>query len=147
MSIFDRFKKSKTAGIKEKETKKEESKVFQAEKALPVESKISASKSTEFKKSEKIESWRLLIRPVISEKATDLAARSQYIFEVASFATKSEIKKAIFNLYNVKPVKINIINLSGKKVRYGRSRGQTKKWRKAIVILRPQDKIEVYQGV
>ena len=60
---------------------------------------------------------------------------------------KVEVKKAIRTIYNVEPIKVNIANFSGKSVRYGRIKGKTKNWKKAIVTLKQGDKIEVYEGV
>lgn len=157
MGIFDRFKKNETLKVKSDKAKVKQAKIKSEKKAKETpeskedknEVKIKAATQPQsgLKKSQKIEDWRILIKPLISEKATILNEKSQYVFEVAPFATKSEIKKAIVSLYNVKPVKINIINFSGKKVRYGKAHGKTKKWRKAIIMLKPEDKIEIYQGV
>jgi large subunit ribosomal protein L23 len=87
---------------------------------------------------------RLLMKPVVSEKATSLAAENKYVFAVSMAANKIEIKKAIQNLYGVTPFKINIIHIKGKNVRYGRTEGVTKNWKKAIVTLSPGQKIDIY---
>ena len=60
---------------------------------------------------------------------------------------KIDVKKAIRTIYEVDPIKVNILNLSGRKVRYGKTRGKTKRWKKAIVTLKKGDSIEVYEGV
>ena len=60
---------------------------------------------------------------------------------------KIEIKKAIQAVYGVMPLKVNISNLSGKKIRLGRVQGVTKNKKKAIVTLKAGDKIQVYEGV
>ena len=85
---------------------------------------------------------RVLIRPLITEKATNLSAIGKYLFEVAPKANKADIKKAIKFLYKVNPIKVNIIKVRGKKVRYGKARGKTKNWKKAIVTLKKGEKIE-----
>jgi len=85
---------------------------------------------------------RVLIRPLITEKATNLSAIGKYLFEVAPKANKTDIKKAIKFLYKVNPIKVNIIKVRGKKVRYGKARGKTKNWKKAIVTLKKGEKIE-----
>lgn len=85
---------------------------------------------------------KYLIRPIITEKAVNNQQYNQYTFEVAVDANKVEIKKAIEELYQVQPIRVNIIRRQGKQVRYGRSMGRTKKWKKAIVFLYPGDKIE-----
>ncbi|MGC9049085.1 MAG: 50S ribosomal protein L23 [Patescibacteria group bacterium] len=85
---------------------------------------------------------RILIKPIITEKATGLETLNKYVFEVSPRTNKIEIKKAIKELYNVEPLKIQIINIKGKFVRYGRARGKTKNWKKAIVTLKRGEKID-----
>jgi large subunit ribosomal protein L23 len=152
MGIFDRFKKiAKPAPKKETKKTKVKSEKKEKKQVTPrIETEVKETppkKVAELKKSQTIEPSKILLKPIISEKATDLNARSQYVFEVAPLASKSEIAKAIVSLYGVRPVKINIINMTGKKIRYGRVTGKTKNWKKAVVTLKPEDKIEVYQGV
>lgn len=74
-------------------------------------------------------------------------ALNKYIFEVSRSANKVEIKKAIQELYNVRPLSVNIINSDGKKVRSGRNYGQTKRIKKAIVTLQKGDTIKLYEGL
>jgi len=90
---------------------------------------------------------RVLVKPLVTEKAADMGAHGQYAFVVDTKMNKIEIKKAIRSVYNVEPVAVNIINMIGKSVRYGRSFGRRKNWKKAIVTLKPGDKIEIYEGV
>lgn len=109
------------------------------------ESKSNAKKSN--LKRDDAMAYQILKKPVITEKATYLAAFNKYIFAVPVSATKSEVKKKVQNVFGVKVVKVNMIKKSGKKVRYGRRTGRTKNWKKAIVTLTPGDKIEIYEGV
>lgn len=90
---------------------------------------------------------KILVKPMITEKATALGALNKYVFEVNPKMNKVEIKKAIRSIYNVDPIAVNIANYSGKKVRFGRIKGQRKGWKKAIITLKAGDKIEVYEGV
>jgi len=92
-------------------------------------------------------SYKWIIRPVITEKATYLAVENKYIFEVALKANKIEVRKAIEKLYGVNVIKINIIRSRGKKVTYGRISGVTKRTKKAIVTLKDGQSISVYEGV
>ncbi|MFH1225862.1 MAG: 50S ribosomal protein L23 [bacterium] len=87
----------------------------------------------------------VLIRPLITEKASGLAVINQYVFSVAPQANKIEIKKAIEELYGVSPIAVNIIKMRGKNVRSGRTQGQTKNWKKAIVTLKKGESIKVYE--
>ncbi|MEK7512272.1 MAG: 50S ribosomal protein L23 [Patescibacteria group bacterium] len=91
--------------------------------------------------------YKIISKPLITEKATDLTAQNKYCFVVPNGVNKSEMIKAIINLYGIKPIKINFIKRRGKNVRYGHSQGVTKEVKKAIVTLAPTDKIELYEGV
>jgi large subunit ribosomal protein L23 len=84
---------------------------------------------------------------VVTEKATNLAGISKYAFRVSNDANKIEVARAIYHVYGVKPLAINMICMRGKNVRHGRTSGKTKNWKKAIVTLKPGDKIEIYEGV
>ena len=92
-------------------------------------------------------SYKWIIKPVITEKATYLGAENKYIFEVSLKANKIEVRKAIEKLYNVNVLKVNIIRSRGKKVTYGRISGTTKRTKKAIVTLKQGQSISVYEGV
>lgn len=91
--------------------------------------------------------YQNLIKPMVSEKSSFLAAEGKYVFIVHADANKIEIKKAVQRAYNVRVRDVNVINTRGKEVRFGRVRGRTKDWRKAIVTLEPGEKIELYEGV
>lgn len=90
---------------------------------------------------------RVLVRPLVTEKAANLAAAQQYVFVVSRQANKIEVAKAIQDAYGVKPVKVNLMNVPGKAVARGRIRGQRSDWRKAIVTLAKGQSIKVYEGV
>lgn len=115
--------------VKKKEKQKPEKKIEQK----PVQ-KLS-------KKATKI-AYNILIRPIITEKATFGETHGVYTFEIAPHANKILVKQAIRELYNVEPVKVNIILRKGKQVRYGRTSGRTKNRKRAIVYLKLGDKIE-----
>ena len=110
MGIFDRFKKTaKPAPKKESKKTRVKSEKKEKKQAAPrPETEIKEApikKLTELKKSQNIDPGKILFKPIISEKATDLNARGQYVFEVAPSASKSEIAKAIVNL----PDKVEVI--------------------------------------
>jgi len=86
---------------------------------------------------------KILIRPIITEKATLLSGDNKYMFEVSSDANKIEVAKAFEVTYKIKPIKINVIRVKGKAIRYGQTSGRTKLWKKAIVTLKVGDKIEL----
>ncbi|MBL7053909.1 50S ribosomal protein L23 [Patescibacteria group bacterium] len=83
-----------------------------------------------------------LTRPIITEKAMVLQEQGVYTFEVPINANKIMIKKAIKELYGFMPVRVNIIKSKGKRKRYGKSMGITKKRKKALVYLKKGEKIE-----
>lgn len=169
MGLFDRFKKPKTEKSSQKEAgrakkikdqeklrKQREAELkkrqFQAVGSTGVEAKREEKtegkkdKSEEKKKSVRTETGiapRVIIRPLITEKATDLGIENKYVFEVAALVNKIEVKKAVSHLYGVQPIKVSIINMRGRDVRYGRSTGSTKRWKKAVVTLKPGDKIDI----
>lgn len=98
-------------------------------------------------KKENSNAYKILVKPLITEKATNLSAENKYLFEVSMGSNKVEIKKAIQDVYGVEPEKINIIRSEGKKVRYGRSMGKKKDWKKAMVTLPKGKTINIYEGV
>ena len=91
--------------------------------------------------------FRVLLRPIISEKGTILAEQNTYLFRVAKQASKPEIARAIYHVYGIKPIRIRVMNVLGKRRKSGRSQGQTQDWKKAVVILPAGQKIQVYEGV
>jgi len=156
MGFFDRFKKSKEEKkqvMQKKETKVEKKKEAttlkpKAEGSAPVLFKEKKETKTARKKSDDTKNaYRVLISPVVTEKATTLVAENKYEFEVASNTNKIEVKKAIKNVYGFEPLEVNIINVRGKRASYGRVEGKRKNWKKAIVTLKKGDKIEIYEGV
>lgn len=84
-----------------------------------------------------------LVRPHITEKAAILAEKGTYVFEVARDTNKIEIAKAIESLYNVKPARVNIINLPKTNVFVRGKSGVKSGVRKALVTLKKGDKIEI----
>lgn len=95
-------------------------------------------------KKEFNEAYRLLRQPLVTEKSVNLSSlKNQYAFAVAPGATKNEVKKVIQDLYGVKVWRVNILNTQGKKRRVGRYEGFKPGFKKAIVFLDKEDKIEV----
>ncbi|MEK9183258.1 MAG: 50S ribosomal protein L23, partial [Patescibacteria group bacterium] len=90
---------------------------------------------------------RLLLKPLVTEKITYLQSNGQYGFEVLPSANKLEVKKAIEAIYGVQVVKVRMINIMGKEVRYGRVFGQRKDRKKAIITLKKGERIELHKNV
>ena len=89
----------------------------------------------------------VLRRPLVTEKNTILQAQNKYAFEVAKEANKPQIKQAVEKAFKVKVTSVNVIKVAGKTRRVGRQLVSTPSWKKAIVTLRPGDKIEIFEGV
>ncbi len=81
--------------------------------------------------------------PHISEKATNLGAINQYVFEIFPKSNKIEVKKAIENIYGVDVLSVNIIKIPGKKRRVGRTEGFRPGYKKAVVTIKEGQKIEI----
>jgi len=94
------------------------------------------------------EDYQIILRPVITEKATILKEeKGQYCFEVARYANKHEVKSAIERLFNVKVESVRLVNVQGKIKRLGRSLGKRKDRKKAFVELKQGEKpIEFFEG-
>jgi large subunit ribosomal protein L23 len=84
----------------------------------------------------------ILIQPRISEKAGKMAEMNKYVFLVASNTNKIEVKKAVEAAYKVKVTRVNVIRNEGKMRNFGRTKGATSDFKKAIVTLKKGDKIE-----
>jgi len=84
--------------------------------------------------------------PVITEKSYSLASQDKYTFKVDPVANKIEIKKAIEELFKVKVLKVNTLRMKGKPKRVRNIPGYRPGYKKAIVTLRPGDKIEVFES-
>ena len=91
--------------------------------------------------------FEILRRPIITEKSTSLQEKGRYVFEVAPSATKHQIKAAVKNAFEVDVLKVNTMNMRGKKKRYGPHLVPKKSWKKAIVTLAPGNTITIFEGV
>jgi large subunit ribosomal protein L23 len=91
--------------------------------------------------------YEVLRRPLITEKNAVLQAQGKYAFEVAGEANKPQIKQAVEKAFKVKVTAVNVITVPGKTRRVGRRQVLTQSWKKAVVSLKPGDKIEFFEGV
>lgn len=93
----------------------------------------------------------ILRRPVVTEKSNYQASKlNQYVFEVAAFANREQVKTAVETAFDVEVVRVNIINLPAKSHRNSRSRRMALRssgFKKAIVALKAGDRIPVFEGV
>jgi large subunit ribosomal protein L23 len=140
MALLDIFKKKKK---EEKIEKKEKKEIEEKEKKEKEEAEKPSKKILEKKERKFQEAWRILKAPHITEKATKLTEKNQYVFKVFPNANKTEIKKAIESLYGVDVINVKIINIPKKERRLGRITGWRKGYKKAIVRIKEGQKIEV----
>jgi large subunit ribosomal protein L23 len=84
----------------------------------------------------------IIKNPRVTEKASFASEQNVYTFDVTEFANKTEIKKAIFTLYKVKPVKVNVLSVPKKNIMSKGKAGVKGGGRKALVYLKKGDKLE-----
>ncbi len=89
----------------------------------------------------------IIIKPVVTEKSMDLLADNKYTFIVDKKANKTEIKGAIEHIFKVKVDKVYTMNVKGKPKRMGRFEGKRPDRKKAIVALKPGQKIRLFEGM
>ncbi len=97
------------------------------------------------KTSLKLEPHQVVLKPLVTEKGMHRAMRcNAYAFEVNRLATKQDVKHAVEELFEVKVLKVNTQNRKGKPRRTKMRFGYTKDWKKAIVTLDPEHRIELF---
>src|ERR1700736_4022302 len=93
----------------------------------------------------KLEAHQIILQPLITEKGTHQFTRhNAYPFQVNLWATKSQIKAAVEELFNVRVEKVRTQMRQGKKRRFKFRVGRLSAWKKAIVTLNSEDKIEFF---
>ena len=90
--------------------------------------------------------FKVLLGPHVTEKAAMAAERNQYVFRVASDATKPEIKKAVEALFGKKVERVQTLNVKGKTKRTAQGLGHRKGYRKAYVTLAAGETLEDFSG-
>jgi len=92
--------------------------------------------------------YEVLRRPLITEKNSAIQApQGKYAFKVAEGANKEQIKQAVEKAFNVGVIQVNVMTMPGKERRLRGRRVMSPSWKKAIVTLKPGDKIELFEGV
>lgn len=93
----------------------------------------------------RLESYQIIMRPLVTEKGVHRSTRdNQYAFQVNSLATKTDVRRAIEELFNVKVEKVRTQNRLGKHRRHKFKQGTTKSWKKAIVTLNSEHRIDFF---
>ncbi len=104
------------------------------------EKETAFAKETPFKEGF---AWKVLISPHITEKATQLEKKNQYVFRVYPQAKKLDIKKAVEEFYKVNVEEVRIIKIPSKRKRMGRIWGWREGYKKAIVKVKEGQKLDV----
>lgn len=145
MNFFNRFtgKKKTVEPVAKAPAVKPAVKVVKKEAS--VEEQPAAAVAASTKKANR--AYAVLSRPLVTEKTTFLQNENKYGFIVSHNANKSEVRRAVEAQYNVHVVMVNIINRAGKKVRFGRVSGVRRQIKKAIVTVKPGERIEIHQSV
>lgn len=141
MSFIDKFKKKNSipaaktvAAVPEKKVVAETEKTV--EKTIPV------------RKGEVVgNAFKVLLSPLVSEKAAVGESLNTYTFKVNKKATKIDIKKAVKQIYGVLPANVRVLNVNAKIVRRGNTRGRRMDWKKAFVTLKKGESINIHEGV
>ena len=149
MAILDIFKHKKAEPKKRKQTTSKITKTAKPVVAIGSDSLkvekavITPKKETVGQKRSVASVHNIISEPHISEKATNSGAINQYVFEIFNNANKPMVKEAIEIIYNVNVLSVNIINIPPKKRRMGRTEGFRKAYKKAIVKIGADQKIEI----
>jgi len=92
-----------------------------------------------------LEPHQIVLRPLVTEKGMHRSTRyNAYAFEVNRQATKDDVRRAVEELFNVKVLRVHTQNRKGKPRRTRFSSGYTKDWKKAIVKLHPENRIDFF---
>ena len=93
--------------------------------------------------------YDIIIKPVITEQSMEATEEKKYVFQVALTANKTEIRKAVEEIFGVKVEKVNTIRMEGKMKRQGAAlAGRRANWKKAMVKLTADSKtIEFFEGM
>ena len=126
--------KDKVVSQKEKEDRKEKSKTPEAKKPRSKKETVKGKKEERFS--------HIILMPRITEKASLQSRGNSYTFNIAPSANKIQVKQAVKEIYNVNPVRVNIINMKPKKKIVRGIRGKVASFKKAIVFLKEGDTIE-----
>lgn len=145
MGIFDRFKQQDEADTSNAQA----AAVKPGTASASSEKKASDSKKSHKKTSSVFSGGarNVILHPLVTEKAAELTGMSKYVFVVRADANRVEVRNAVRKMYNVNPTSVNIIKMRGKHVRFGRTLGQRKDWKKAIVSFPKGTSIDAYEGV
>jgi len=88
----------------------------------------------------------VIIRPIVSEKSYALLAANKYTFRVHERAHKTQVRQAVEEIFGVRVRDVRTMSVKPKPKRRGYTSGKTRGWKKAVVQLHPDDRIELFEG-
>ncbi len=91
--------------------------------------------------------FEVLRKPLVTEKNTALQTQGKYTFEINRDATKNQVKQAVEKAFKVTVTSVNVMSVRGQEKLVGRKKVAGAPWKKAIVTLKPGDKIQIFEGV
>ncbi len=94
-----------------------------------------------------MKTYNVIKRPLLTEKLSRQKDANLYAFEVDTRTNKIEIKQAVETMFKVKVLDVHTVTMPGKNRRFGARVTEKRSWKKAIVSLKPGDRIELYEGV
>jgi large subunit ribosomal protein L23 len=95
----------------------------------------------------KLDHFKVIRKPIVTEKSTMGEMFGQVTFEVDPSATKHQIREAVESIFKVKVVNVNTMRMRGKPVRRGFRLTNRRNWKKAVITLKEGDSIDFYEGV
>ncbi|PJA90275.1 MAG: 50S ribosomal protein L23 [Candidatus Magasanikbacteria bacterium CG_4_9_14_3_um_filter_32_9] len=140
MAILDKIKNKKSEKTTEKKAVKKVLVEENKEVVPATANKISVVRDTST-------AFKVILKPVVSEKSNTEEAKGTYTFIVSERTNKVEIKKAINDIYGVLPIKVRTLIVEGKAKRFGKSRGRRSNLKKAFVTLPKGKSINTHEGV
>lgn len=165
MGLLDRWSKrkqqeqlehsdEKAVVVEKKVSKTEETKAVKTVAKKTVAKKASATKEEPVAvvapadaEKKNVLASKVLIKPLVTEKSAVAESLNKYSFLINRSANKYQVKQAIFEVYGVKPLSVNVMNVQGKWVRFGRTTGRHSDFRKAVVTLPKGKTIAIHKGV
>ncbi|MBI4679037.1 MAG: 50S ribosomal protein L23 [Elusimicrobia bacterium] len=91
-----------------------------------------------------VRSYNVIVRPLLTERSTIMKEKyNQYVFETGLAASKTDVRRAVEDLFKVRVERVRTMTVRGKSRRYGRNTGLRPDWKKAIVTLEKGQKIDL----
>ncbi len=150
MGILDRFtKKQVEEKLNGEQTpvEKKSTPVKAAKKTKTTTTSDAAEVADKKKVTQHGTSYRVLVRPMVTEKTAREESVNKYTFVIEKNATKGQVKRAIHELYGVMPVGVAVAHMQGRRVRFGKFAGKRSDFKKAIITLPKGSSITIHEGV